>query len=106
MEVEKEDMIWGRDIAMWSAQNMARVSGGYMAENETQKIYNRIIRFIDTSPNRTIHRRVLLQKLKGAVKARDLEEMLKNAIDSGEIEETKRIPSQGGKPSVVYKMTR
>ena len=106
MEVERDDMIWGRDIAMWSAQNMSRVSGGYMAENETQKIYNRIIRFIDTSPDRTIHRRALLQKLKGAVKARDLEEMLKTAIDGGEIEETKKIPLQGGKPSVVYKMLK
>ena len=106
MEVERDDMIWGRDIAMWSAQNMSRVSSGYMAENETQKIYNRIIRFIDTSPDRTIHRRALLQKLKGAVKARDLEEMLKTAIDGGEIEETKKIPLQGGKPSVVYKMLK
>jgi hypothetical protein len=77
-----------------------------MAENETQKMYNRVIRFIDNSPDRTIHRRVLLQKLKGAVKARDLEEMLKNAIDSGDIEEIKKIPLTGGKPSVVYKMIR
>lgn len=104
LEVERDDMEWGRALAMWSASNMARVSSGYMAENETQKIYNRVIRLIDTSPDRTIHRRVLLQKLKGAVKARDLEEMLKQAIDGGEIEETKKIPVTGGKPSVVYKM--
>jgi hypothetical protein len=106
LEVEKQDMQWGRDLAMWSASNMARVSSGYMAENETQKTYNRVIRLIDTSPDRTIHRRVLLQKLKGAIKARDLEEMLKNAIEGGEIEENKKIPASGGKPSVIYKMLR
>lgn len=104
LEVEKEDMEWGAALAMWSANNMARVTSGYMAENENQKMYNRIIRFIDTAPGQSINRRALLQKLKGAIKARDLEELLKNAIDSGVIEEVKKIPLQGGKPSVTYKM--
>jgi hypothetical protein len=106
MEIEREDMEWGRGLAMWSASNMARVTANYMAENENQKVYNRVIRMIEAAPNKTLHRRILLQKLRGAVKARDLEEMLKSAIEGGEIEEIKKIPAQGGKPSVVYKMMR
>lgn len=104
MEVEKEDMEWGSALAMWSAKNMARVTEGYMAENESQKMYNRVLRMIEATPDRSLHRRVLLQKLRGAVKQRDLEELLKGAIDSGVIEEIKKIPLQGGKPSVIYKM--
>ena len=105
LEVEKEDMEWGAALAMWSATNMARVTSGYMAENESQKMYNRVLRMIEAAPDRSLHRRVLLQKLRGAVKQRDLEEMLKGAIDGGMIEEIKKIPLQGGKPSVIYKMT-
>lgn len=104
LEVEKEDMEWGSALAMWSAKNMARVTEGYMAENESQKMYNRVLRMIEAAPDRSLHRRVLLQKLRGAVKQRDLEELLKGAIDGGVIEEIKKIPLQGGKPSVVYRM--
>lgn len=104
LEVEKEDMEWGAALSMWSATNMARVTEGYMAENESQKMYNRVLRMIEAAPDRSLHRRVLLQKLRGAVKQRDLEELLKGAIDSGVIEEIKKIPLQGGKPSIIYKM--
>ena len=104
LEVHKEDMQWGRELAMWSARNMENAAVGYMAENENQKVYNRVIRMIETAPNKSLHRRILLQKLRGAVKARDLEELLKSAIDSGVIEETKKIPARGGKPSVVYRV--
>lgn len=106
MEVEKDDMQWGRELAMWSARNMENAAAGYMAENENQKTYNRVLRMIEDAPGKTLHRRALLQKLRGAVKARDLEEMLKSAIESGEIEENKKIPLTGGKPSVVYRIVR
>jgi len=104
LEVHKEDMQWGRELAMWSARNMENAAVGYMAENENQKVYNRVIRMIETAPNKSLHRRILLQKLRGAVKARDLEDLLKSAIDSGVIGETKKIPAQGGMPSVVYRV--
>jgi hypothetical protein len=106
MEVIREDMEWGRDVALWSAQNMAASAIDYMAENEHQKMYNRIIRMVENAASGGLTRRDLLQRLRGAVKAKELEDMLKMALESGDIEQKKSIPRKGGHPLIIYKRAK
>lgn len=103
MEVIREDMEWARDVSMWSANNMAASAVDYMAENENQKMYNRIVRMIENSASGGLSRRDMLQRLRGAMKAKELEELLKMAIEAGEISQSKTIPRRGGPPMVMYK---
>jgi len=106
MEVIREDMEWGRDVALWSANNMAISAMTYMAENEYQKMYAKIVRMIESAGSKGLGRRDLLQRLRGAVKTKELEDMLKMAEESGEIELKKAMPTKGGHPVVTYKKTK
>ena len=106
MEVIREDMEWGRDVALWSANNMAISAMTYMAENEHQKMYAKIVRMIESGGAKGLTRRDLLQRLRGAIKTKELEDMLKMAEESGEIELKKAMPTKGGHPVVTYKKSK
>ncbi len=106
MEVIREDMEWARDVALWSANNMAISAMDYMAENDHQKTYTKIIRMVENTSAKGLSRRDLLQRLRGAVKSKELEDMLKMAIEAGDIEQSKSIPTRGGHPAVTYKKTK
>jgi hypothetical protein len=103
-DVTREDMEWARDVAMWSANNMAASAMHYMSENDSQKMYQRVLRIVSSAPGGVITKRLLLQRLKGAVKSRDLEEFIKMALEAGEIEQDKSIPRRGGLPTISYRV--
>ena len=106
MEVIREDMEWARDVALWSANNMAISAMDYMAENDYQKNYTKIIRMVQNTSAKGLSRRDLLQRLRGSVKSKELEEMLKMALEAGDIEQSKSIPTRGGHAAVIYKKSK
>ena len=106
MEVIREDMEWARDVALWSASNMAASAGIYMAENADQKRYKKTLRFIRDAGENGISRRDLMRKIDGAITVKDIESLLKQAIEGGEISEDKTTPRKGGTASVSYRFVK
>jgi hypothetical protein len=101
--IEADDITWGAELALWSSSALAKAAKGYIAENQTQSFSNRILRLVARKGGRMSHRE-LQRALKGAVKPRDLMDMIKNLIEAGEISTTKTIPPTGGPPTIWYEI--
>lgn len=105
MEVTETDMAWGRDVALWSAFRMAAMGGSYIAENDTQRLHNRVVRLIG-SRGGTISHRDLVRALGGGVKSRDLKDVMDNMVGAGTIISQRTIPPMGGTPTITYEIVR
>lgn len=105
MYVTAEDMTWGRDVVMWSAARMAKLAGNYIAENDAQRMHNRVMRLVCGRGGRLSHRD-LVRLLKGAVTSRGLKDIMDQMLASGEVIAHKSIPAGGGTPSIVYEVRR
>ncbi|MFZ5674296.1 MAG: bifunctional DNA primase/polymerase [Pseudomonadota bacterium] len=105
MQVSQEDMAWGAEIALWSANRMADMAGSYIAENEAQRTHNRIIRIIAERGGRASHRDVL-RALKGGVRSRDLDDVIKGLTASGVLARHETKPPGGGPPTYIYEMIK
>jgi hypothetical protein len=96
-----EDMEWGRDLALWSAERMMADAGDYMAENDYQRSYNAVKRVISDSPG--ITRRSFMQKMKGRIPTVTLNGILDALIESGEIHWVHGpTPEMGGRKPEIY----
>lgn len=103
MQVMEEDMTWGRDVAWWSAGRMAALATSYIAENDTQRLHNRVMRMIGAKGGRMSHRD-LVRALKGAVTSRGLKDIMDQMLASGSLVAQKTIPPAGGTPSIIYEV--
>lgn len=99
--VDQGDMEWGRDLALWSARRMAKAARGYIAENQTQSFSNRVLRAVERKGGRISHRD-LQRSLKGAIKPRELADILKNLLEAEMLREERTVPAGGGTPSRWY----
>lgn len=105
MTVSSDDMVWGAEIALWSANRMADMAGSYIAENEAQRTHNRVIRIIAERGGRASHRDVL-RALKGGVRSRDLKDVIDGLIDSGRVIKHQVSPEAGGWKMYVYELMK
>jgi hypothetical protein len=105
MHVTAEDMAWGRDVALWSAARMAKLAGSYIAENDTQRLHNKVMRLLCGRGGRLKHRD-LVRLLKGAVTSRGLKDIMDQMLASGEVVAHKSIPLAGGPPTILYEVRR
>lgn len=103
MHVTADDMAWGRDVAMWSAARMAKLAGNYIAENDTQRMHNRVMRLLCGRGGRMSHSN-LVQRLKGALTSRGLKDIMDQMLASGEVVAHKSIPPAGGTPTITYEV--
>ena len=103
MMVSADDMSWGRDIAWWSANRMADLAGSYIAENDTQRLHNRVMRIICGRGGRVSHRD-LVRALNGSVTSRGLKDIVDQMLASGDVLAHKSIPSAGGPPTITYEV--
>lgn len=103
MQVTEDDMAWGRDVAWWSAGQMARLAGNYIAENDTQRLHNRVMRTICGRGGKMSHRD-LVRSLKGAVTSRGLKDIMDQMLASGDVMAHKAIPAAGGTPTITYEV--
>lgn len=103
MHVTDEDMAWGREVSWWSAGRMAALAGSYIAENDTQRLHNRVMRTIGGRGGKVSHRD-LVRSLKGAVTSRGLKDIMDQMLASGDVIARKSIPPAGGPPSIIYEL--
>lgn len=82
--VTKEDMAWGKNIALISAQAMIEGARDNMAENDRQRWSNQMVNVVKRMGTATP--RDLQQALKGKVKGAEFKDIIANLVEAGRIE--------------------
>ena len=100
MEVIREDMEWGRDVALWSANNMAMLAKSFISDSPWERDAQKIIETIRTSSNG-----IRLSSLKQKHRWPHVDKILKHLVESEEIEELKAVGPKGGRPLITYRAT-
>jgi hypothetical protein len=103
--VTTEHMIWGRDLAMWSAQRMIAETSDYMAETEHQANAKLVFRIIREHPAGISHRE-LGRRLQKRFKGRDLKDLIDSLEEAGDIVLTRSTPPAGGPATITYTPAR
>lgn len=98
--VSLDDMEWGRELALWSAERMMADAGDYMAETQTQKDAMQVLRMIkERGP---LKHRDLVRAMQHRMRGRDLQDTLKGLEEAGQVvvSEGDRPPSGGHRPRI------
>ena len=98
--VTLQDMQWGIQLALFSAEQTVAMARSYMSENPLQAETQRVLRII--RERKTISHRDLLRTLGSRIKTRDLKDMLDQIKDAELIRVNKETPPTGGPARVVY----
>nr|WP_256372710.1 bifunctional DNA primase/polymerase [Roseibium sp. RKSG952] len=101
--VSVEMMQWGRDLALWSADRLAKDAGLYMAETDAQANANKVLRLIQENGGR-ITRRDLLRRMQHTLKGRDLDDTIKSLKEAEQI--VQEAVASTRRPVVTYFLTR
>lgn len=88
-EVSADDMQWGADLALWSAERLIADVDAHMVESDHQMRAKLVLRIIKESPDRTIGRTALCRKVNHRFDARTLDAVLLGLCDAGQVEELK-----------------
>lgn len=90
-----EDVEWGREVAMASAELMAGDAAKHMiVEMSHGKIANRILELL-RAKGRT-KKRDLMRAMGNGVKSRDFDDAMKSLAESGQVDMEKSRPTSGG----------
>jgi hypothetical protein len=100
-KVTREDFAWGRELAMWSADTMAREAMLRLADNENQANAKLIVRSIHEAGG-TMKHRDLNRKLGHRIKYRDLRDLMASLTESGEIVAHRVQNPKGGPAAFIY----
>ncbi len=101
-KVTLEDMDWGRDVAVWSAQRMIEESGEFMHENEHDQHMTTVRSIVRKAGE--ISRSDLVKRVHRQMDSRRLEGVIKMLIDGDMIHETRGpIPVSGGRGKTLYR---
>ena len=98
--VTLQDMEWGIQLALFSAEQTVAMARSYMSENPLQADTQRVLRII--RERKTISHRDLLRALGSRIKTRDLKDMLDQIKDAELIRMSKETPHSGGPAKVIY----
>lgn len=100
-EVSADDMQWGADLALWSAERLIADVDAHLVESDHQMRAKMVLRIIKESPDRTIGRTALCRKVNHRFDARTLDAVLLGLCDAGQVEELKECSGGrvGRKPS-------
>lgn len=102
-QIEVADFIWARDLSLWSANRMKALAQGNIAENDTQRLHNRIISIMAENKGAASHSHIV-QRLRGSVKSRDVKDAFELLLTGGNVTVSKAIPPAGGPPTITYKL--
>jgi hypothetical protein len=101
-KVTLEDMDWGRDVAVWSAQRMVEESGEFMHENEHDQHMTAVRSIVRKAGE--ISRSDLVKRVHRQMDSRRLEGVIKMLIDGDMIHEARGpIPVSGGRGKTLYR---
>jgi len=101
-KVALEDMDWGRDVAVWSAERMLEEAGEYMVETVHQGEAQRLLRVLKGRGWMTF--RAISQSLKNRLKSKELRDMLDGLVDGGDLERREDQPPAGGHKIKSYRI--
>ena len=101
--VTMEDLSWGKSVALSSADSVIRDARDRIAENETQRNYNRVRGIIREAGSTGMTRSEITRKLRGALVGKAYDDTLKALVESGDIRERDVPPKAiGGRPGKLY----
>ncbi|MCW2286091.1 hypothetical protein M2323_003928 [Rhodoblastus acidophilus] len=100
-----EDLAWGRELAFWSADTMAREASLRIADTAAQATAKHVLRTIHENRKRITHRD-LNRKLQHRYKNAELKDALASLRESGSIEAVTVIPARGGTATTYYSVLR
>lgn len=99
--VTADDMTYGRDLAMWSAETMMAMGSDHMAASENQALAKRIIRLLRASKGRIL-KRDLWRRLDHVARWQDVDNALKALQESGQVERGQVKTGGKGRPTEEY----
>lgn len=101
--VSVDDIEWGRDLALWSADRMVIDAQSFMSETEHQKNSMLVLRTIRSANAATMDHSELVKKLNYKFKSADLKGMIASLIEGGDVLDVVTPPGpKGGRPKVAY----
>ena len=96
--VTVEDMIWGRDVALWSAERMAEDAGDYVSDTEVGRIRAKIVHKLKAAPSCRMKENDLIRHL--SLRSKDLKEHLADLQKMGRVS-TEIVEGRGGRSCYV-----
>jgi hypothetical protein len=103
--VSVEDMAWGCEMALTSAEQMIAAAADYLADNANQAMAQAIKRATKAAAGAdgwAAHSEVLMA-LKHTIRARDFKELIETMSESGDVEIRREPKPQGGAPAKYYR---
>jgi hypothetical protein len=104
-KVNSADLAWGRELAMWSADTMAREASLRMADSPAQKNAKLVLLKI-TEAGGTIKHRELHRALRYELNPTGFKEATTMLVESGAIQIVKVKPPKGGREVVTYTLAK
>lgn len=101
--VTVDDMAWGRDVALWSANRVIVDSHAHMSDTEWQAKAKFVLRCITESPGRAITRTALCRKVAHRFPARELDSLLKGLMESAEVADNSSRSGRRGPEILTYR---
>ncbi|MCE7028461.1 bifunctional DNA primase/polymerase [Jiella avicenniae] len=98
--VSVEDIAFGIDLARQSADTMIAGAADFMAENEQEANWQKIVRMIRDGGGRVVYRSIFNRMRH--MRSRDLRELLAHMVDTGVIVEEEVTSSSGGHKAKWY----
>lgn len=99
--ITHEDFAWGRELAIWSANTMAREASMRLADTEAQARAKHVLRVIYEA-GKSIKHRDLNRKLEHRYRNNELKDTLESLRESGAIEVRVSRPPNGGTRTFTY----
>lgn len=99
--VTLQDMEWGIQLALFSAEQTVAMARSYMAETQHQGEAQRVLRVLRGRSWTAF--RDISQAMKNRLKSRDLKDMLDGLVDGGDLEREERLPPSGGHKVRYYR---
>jgi hypothetical protein len=101
--IDRDAMIWGAEIVLWSSDRMAEMAEMYMAEGEHKKNQNRVMQYLEKH-GKASKRDLYKTALHSELRKREFDDLLALLKDVGMInEEIGPIPPSGGKRPTFYR---
>ncbi len=100
--VTMADWMWGRDLALWSAERMMADAAAHMSENDDQRRQKMVMRLIKEAPGSCILRSALTRKIDGRIPARGVKEILET-LELGEMIAREMMKPPTGRPGEGYR---
>lgn len=99
--IDVESFAWGRELAVWAANSLVQQVERLVSDNETEATSKRLARVIRDAGPAGLGRSELLRRCRW-LRTREMTELLGGLVEAGLVVAVP-TPSDGGRPSMVYR---